>query len=108
MLTLAEEVDVVALVPSSEAGMWHVLLLLLMLLLQLWLLVDGRREMRKGIGEVVAGETAAIACHCAMGKVLPLGSSCAMLLQQGHGHAVAGLERANDRWIKVALMKCAF
>jgi hypothetical protein len=47
VLVLAEEIDVVTLVAPTEAGVWHVLLLLLLLLLvlllQLWLLVNWRR-----------------------------------------------------------------
>jgi hypothetical protein len=46
VLVLAKEVDVVTLVAPTEAGVWHVLLLLLLLLvllLQLWLLVNWRR-----------------------------------------------------------------
>lgn len=100
MLVLAEEVDVVALVPPTKAGMWHVLLLLV-LLLQLWLLVDRRREMRERIREVMPRKAAAVACHCSMCEVLPLGSSCAMLLP-GYGHAIDGVESAGGLWAKVA------
>lgn len=75
MLVLTEQVDVVRLVGSAEAGVWHILLLLV-LLLQLWLLVDRRREVGEGIREVVAGKTAAVGWHCAISRVLPLGSLC--------------------------------
>ncbi len=90
MLVLTEKVDVVALVAAAEAGMWHVLLLLV-LLLKLWLLMDRRGQVREGIREVVAWEAATVACHCAIWEVLPLGSSCAMPLQ-GYRHAVASNE----------------
>lgn len=90
MLILPEEVDVVRLVAPAKVVGWHVLLLLLlMLLLQLWLLVYRRGEVGEGIREVMPGE-AAVACHCAIWKVLPLGSSCA-ILRQDYRHAVPWL-----------------
>lgn len=102
MLILTEEVDVVALVASAEAGVGHVLLLLV-LWLQLRLLMYGRGEVCEGIREVVSGKAAAVACHCAMWKVLPVGSSCAMMLLQGNRHAVARRDDANDTVAAVAL-----
>lgn len=104
MLILPEKVEVVRLVAPAEVVGWHVLLLL-MLLLQLWLLVYRRGEVGEGIREVMPGE-AAVACHCAIWKVLPLGSSCAML-RQGYRHAVAGLDGVVDLDLAVALGCCA-
>ena len=80
MLILTEKVDVVSLVSSAKTGVWHILLLLV-LLLQLWLLVYRRSKVSERIRKVVAGKAAAVACHYAIWKVLPLGSSCAILLQ---------------------------
>lgn len=94
------------LVASAEAGVWHVLLLLV-LLLQLWLLVDGRGEVSEGVRKIMAGEAAPVACHCAIWKVLPLGSSCAILLQ-GYRHAAAGVGGADDLELVVALTSCAY
>jgi hypothetical protein len=106
VLVLTEEVDVVGLAASAEAGVWHVLLLLV-LLLQLWLLVDGRGEVSEGVREIVAGEAAPVACHCVIWKVLPLGSSCAILLQ-GYSHAVAGVVGTEGLGLIVALTNCAY
>jgi hypothetical protein len=97
VLVLTEEVDVVGLAASAEAGVWHVL----------WLLVDGRGEVSEGVREIVAGEAAPVACHCVIWKVLPLGSSCAILLQ-GYSHAVAGVVGTEGLGLIVALTNCAY
>ena len=63
--------------------------------------------MCEGIREVVAGEAATVASHCAMWKVLPMGSSCVMLLQD-YRHAVAGRDDADNKAATVTLYGCAY
>lgn len=96
MLILTEKIDVMCLVVPAEVGVGHILLLLV-LLLHLWLLllVKWRVEMSEGIRKVMAGEAAPVACHCAIWEVLPLGSSCAILMPD-YRHAVAGSGGADD------------
>jgi hypothetical protein len=78
----AEEVDVVAGVGAAEASMLsHVLLVLL---LDLRLLVDGLLEVCEGIGEVVAGESSPVRRH---GGWLSLESSGASRSRRDRGHA---------------------